>query len=48
MSAFAWMFVCVVGGCIVSVPVRIAVWAYVNFVLNVFSKLVASKNNALS
>ena len=32
----------------VSVSVRIAVRAYVNFVSTVFSKLVASKHNALS
>ena len=32
----------------VSVCVRIAVCAYVNFVSNVFPKLVAAKNNALS
>ena len=48
MSAFAWMFVCVFGGCVVNVPVCIAVRACVNFVSNVFSKLVASKHNALS
>ena len=48
MSALAWVFVCVFGGCVVSVPVCIAVRAYVNFVSNVFSKLVASKHNAFS
>ena len=49
MSALAWAFVCVFGGCVVSVPVCIAVRTCVNFVSNVFfSKLVASKHNALS
>ena len=36
MSALAWVFVCVFGGCVVSVPVRITVRACVNCVSNVF------------